>query len=81
MKLLWVVLGLASCAGVFRTRTGFVQGCFAIPLGVCFACEVELVSVIHTIDYAWTFSWRRLWLESDSTFVVATLRSRSRKIP
>ncbi|KAK0572334.1 hypothetical protein LWI29_030054 [Acer saccharum] len=73
--------GLAGCAGVFRTCRGFVRGCFAIPLGVCFAFEAELAAAVHAIDYAWTFGWHRLWLESDSTFVVNILRSRSRKVP
>ncbi|KAK3199937.1 hypothetical protein Dsin_023352 [Dipteronia sinensis] len=73
--------GLAGCAGVFRTCRGFFKGCFAIPLIVCFAFEAELAAAVHTIDYAWTFGWRRLWLESDSTFVVDTLRSRSYKVP
>ncbi|KAK0575059.1 hypothetical protein LWI29_033415 [Acer saccharum] len=73
--------GLAGCAGVFRTCRGFVRGCFAIPLGVCFAFEAELAAAVHAIDYAWTFGWHRLWLESDSTFVVNILRSRSRIVP
>ncbi|KAK3199187.1 hypothetical protein Dsin_022602 [Dipteronia sinensis] len=68
-------------SGIFRTCRGFVKSCFAIPLGVCFAFGAELTAAVHTIDYAWTFGWRRLWLESDSTFVVDTLRSRSRKVP
>ncbi|KAK2664369.1 hypothetical protein Ddye_002943 [Dipteronia dyeriana] len=72
--------GSLGCAGVFRTCMGFVKGCFAIPLGVCFAFKVELVAAVYTIDYAWTFGWRRLWLESDSTCVVDILRSRSRKV-
>ncbi|KAK3213082.1 hypothetical protein Dsin_017788 [Dipteronia sinensis] len=73
--------GLAGCAGVFCTYKGFVKSCFAIPLDVCFAFEAELAAAVHAIDYAWTFGWRQLWLESDSTFVVDTLRSRSRKVP
>ncbi|KAK1577292.1 hypothetical protein Q3G72_020471 [Acer saccharum] len=68
-----------GCTRVFRTCRGFVKGCFAIPLGVCFAFEIELATAVHAIDNAWTFGWRRLWLESDSTFVVTILRSRSRK--
>ncbi|KAK0595507.1 hypothetical protein LWI29_007339 [Acer saccharum] len=60
----------AGCARVFCTCRGFVKGCFAIPLGVCFAFEAELAVAVHAIDYAWTFGWRWLWLESDSTFVV-----------
>ncbi|KAK3217683.1 hypothetical protein Dsin_011653 [Dipteronia sinensis] len=73
--------GLAGCAGVFRTCRGFVKGCFVIPIGVCFAFKAELATAVHAIDYAWTFGWRRLWLESDSTFVVDALRSKSRKVP
>jgi len=34
---------LPGCANVFRTFKGFVNGCFAILLGVCFAFESELV--------------------------------------
>ncbi|KAK3183818.1 hypothetical protein Dsin_031104 [Dipteronia sinensis] len=52
--------GLAGCAGFFCTCRGFVKGYFAIPLGVCFAFEVELAAVVHAVDYAWTFGWRRL---------------------
>ncbi|KAK2659082.1 hypothetical protein Ddye_005615 [Dipteronia dyeriana] len=44
--------GLAGCAGFFRTCKGFVKGCFAIPLGVCFAFEAELAAADYAIDYA-----------------------------
>ncbi|KAK0578736.1 hypothetical protein LWI29_015418 [Acer saccharum] len=73
--------GLAGCAEVFRTCRGFVKGCFAIPLGVCFAFKAELAIAVHAIDYTWTFGWCWLWLESDSTFVVDILRFRSRMVP
>ncbi|KAK2661126.1 hypothetical protein Ddye_007659 [Dipteronia dyeriana] len=73
--------GLVGCAGVFRTCRGFVKCCFAIHLGVYFAFEAELADVVYAIDYAQTFGWHQLWLESDSTFVVDILRSRSRKVP
>ncbi|KAK3195732.1 hypothetical protein Dsin_027042 [Dipteronia sinensis] len=73
--------GLVGYALVFRTCKGFFKGCFAISLGVCFAFEAKLAAVVHAIDYAWTFGCRRLWLESDSAFVVAVFRSRSRKVP
>ncbi|KAK2655634.1 hypothetical protein Ddye_008686 [Dipteronia dyeriana] len=72
---------LAGCAGVFRTCRSFIKGCFAIPLGVCFAFEAEFAAAVYAIDYAWTFGCRRLWLESDSTFVMDILRSKSRKVP
>ncbi|KAK2643687.1 hypothetical protein Ddye_018882 [Dipteronia dyeriana] len=73
--------GLAGCAGVFCTCRGFVKDCFTIPFGVCFAFESELAVAVYAIDYAWNFGWRRLWLKSDSTFVVDILSSRSRKVP
>ncbi|KAK2658407.1 hypothetical protein Ddye_004940 [Dipteronia dyeriana] len=38
--------------GVFRTCRGFVKGCFATPLGVCFAFEAELAVAVYAIDYA-----------------------------
>ena len=40
-----------ACVDVFRICRGFVKDCFAIPLGVCFAFEAELVVVIHAIEY------------------------------
>ena len=44
-------LGLAGCVGVFHTYRDFINGCFAILLGVCFAFEDELVVVVHAIEY------------------------------
>ena len=38
---------LLGYAGVFRTCRGFVNGCFAIPLDVCFAFKVELAAAVH----------------------------------
>ena len=44
--------GLAGCVRVFHTCRGFVKGCFAIPLGVCFAFEAKLAAAVNAIDYA-----------------------------
>ena len=51
--------GLASCVGVFCTCKSFVKGCFANPHGVSFTFEAKLAVIVHAIDYAWTFGWRR----------------------
>ena len=73
-------LDVARCAGFIRTCRDFVKGCFAILLGVCFAFKTELVVVVHMIENASSFSWRRLWLESDSPYLVALLRSYFRQV-
>ena len=70
-----------GCDGVCRTCKGFIKGCFVIPLGVCFAFEGELVVVVHAIEYVQSVCWRRLWLESDSTYMVSLLRSCSGRAP
>jgi len=37
---------LIGCDDVFHTCRGFIEGCFAIPFGVCFSFEAELVVVV-----------------------------------
>ena len=56
---------LTGCVGVFRICRGFVKSCFAILLSVCFGFKAEIATAVRTIEYAWFFNWRRLWLESD----------------
>ena len=45
--------GLAGSIGIFRTSHGFVKGCFAIPIGIGFAFEAELVATIHATLFHW----------------------------
>ena len=33
------------------------------------------------INFAWKYGWHRIWLESDSTYVVQLLSSRSELVP
>ena len=47
------------------------------PLAFAFTFEDELVADVHVIEYIWSFSWRRLWLERDSACLVALLYSYS----
>ena len=70
-------LGLADSAGIFCTSHGFVKGCFAIPIGIGFAFEAELAATIHAISFAWEKDWHALWLEMDSSYLVAFLRNHS----
>ncbi|PON97562.1 Ribonuclease H-like domain containing protein [Trema orientale] len=74
-------LGFSSCGGVFRNSRGFVLGCFASKLGMGFSFEVELVGVVMAISIAFVCGWHRFWIESDSTYVVGLLKSRSKLVP
>lgn len=73
--------GTASCGGVFRNSRGFVKGCFSISIGIAFAFEAELLSVIIAIEAASQRNWNHLWLECDSTYVVGLLNTKSEEVP
>ncbi|KAK3198315.1 hypothetical protein Dsin_021730 [Dipteronia sinensis] len=72
--------GGGGCGGVFRTCRSFVKACFAVPLGQVFAFEVELLAASLAINYAWNLGWHRIWLESDSSYVVQLLSIRSNQV-
>ena len=73
--------GLAGSAGVFRNCRGFIRGCFALPIGIAYAFEAELVAAIHAINYAWDRGWKHLWLETDSTYLVYLFKRKSKVVP
>lgn len=75
--------GQSSCGGVFRNCRGFVKGCFSRLQGTGFAFEAELVAAMTalSIDHFKGKGWTTLWIESDSTYVVTLLRSRSHLVP
>ena len=50
---------------------------FSCKLGVTFALEVELVGTMTTIVVAYLKGWHKLWIESDSNYIVAFISSRS----
>ena len=58
-----------------------MKGCFAILLGRVFAFEAELLAASLAINFAWKYGWHRIWLESDSTYMVQLLSSRSKLVP
>ena len=45
--------GVVGSGGIFRNYRSFVHGCFALPIGLAFAFEAELVAVIQAISFAW----------------------------
>ncbi|KAK3231275.1 hypothetical protein Dsin_003156 [Dipteronia sinensis] len=67
--------GMRGCGAVFRNCRSFVKCCFAIPLGQTFAFEAELLTATMGINFAWKYGWRRIWLKSDSSYVVQLLFS------
>ena len=73
--------GVGGCGGVFRNCRAFVKGCFVSPLGQVFAFEAELIAASMAINFAWQNGWHRLWLESDSSYVVQLLSSRFEQVP
>ncbi|KAK3204772.1 hypothetical protein Dsin_018818 [Dipteronia sinensis] len=72
--------GVESCGGVFQTCRSFVKVCFAVPLGQVFAFEAELLAASLAINYAWNLGWHRIWLESDSSYVLQLLSIRSDQV-
>ncbi|KAK3212733.1 hypothetical protein Dsin_017439 [Dipteronia sinensis] len=45
-----------------------------------FAFEAELLADSFAINYAWNLGWHRIWLESDSSYVVQLLLIRSDQV-
>ncbi|KAK3221988.1 hypothetical protein Dsin_009013 [Dipteronia sinensis] len=72
--------GVGDYGGVFRTCRSFVKACFVVPLGQVFAFEAELLAASLAINYAWNLGWSRIWLESDSSYVVQLLSIRSDQV-
>ncbi|KAK2652805.1 hypothetical protein Ddye_012661 [Dipteronia dyeriana] len=70
-----------GCGGIFRNCRAFVKGCFAVPLDHVFAFEAKLLAASIAINFAWQNGWHRIWLESDSSYVVQLLSSRPEQVP
>ncbi|XP_057803256.1 uncharacterized protein LOC131018559 [Salvia miltiorrhiza] len=70
-----------ATGGVFRDNVGWVRGCFHYKGGTGFAFEAELLAVIMAIQIAHSRGWFALWVESDSTYIVNLLNTRSNIVP
>ncbi|KAK3185057.1 hypothetical protein Dsin_032343 [Dipteronia sinensis] len=73
--------GVGGYGGILRNCRAFVNAYFVIPLGLVFAFEAKLLAVWLTINFAWKYGWHWIWLESDSSYVVQLLSSRSEMVP
>lgn len=69
--------GAAACRGIFRDRHASILGCFALNLGISFAFHAEIMGAILTIDIAFKKGWHYIWLECDSSLVVAAFSNPS----
>ncbi|XP_057803244.1 uncharacterized protein LOC131018545 [Salvia miltiorrhiza] len=66
---------------LFRDKFSWVRGCFHVKGGIGFAFEAELLAVISAIQIADHRNWKYLWIESDSTYIVNLLQTRSLDVP
>lgn len=73
-------LGVAEGGGIFYNCRGYVKGCFTVSFGEFYVFEVEMLTVMHALEIAERNSWNKLWLESDTLFVVNILSSRSHEM-
>lgn len=73
--------GRGGAGGIFRTALSFPHGAFAIHFDSIFAFEAELWAVMFALSKAMEFNWNYIWLESESTYVVNLLSTKSHKVP
>jgi hypothetical protein len=63
--------GNASCGGIFRNfASDFIYG-FAEPIGIASSFVAEICGAMRAIEIVFQNNWTHLWLESDSSLVVA----------
>ncbi|KAK2369712.1 hypothetical protein QL285_082828 [Trifolium repens] len=67
--------GNVACGGVFRDHHANFVYAFAEPIGIETAYFAELCGVLKAIDIAYEKNWINLWVESDSSQVVAAFKN------
>lgn len=73
--------GNATCGGVFRRYKGFVDGSFALPLGVQTPLFAEIMGFRKTGELATVKGWFPLWIEMDSTTLLYMVKAKSSEVP
>ncbi|CAL0312718.1 unnamed protein product [Lupinus luteus] len=63
--------GHAGGGGIFRDNSRLMLGCFAAYFGLQDSIFVELLAALMAIEIAHSKGWFNIWLECDSTIVVA----------
>jgi ribonuclease HI len=72
---------VASSGGVFRDANGDFLFAFDEPLGFENAFFAELCGAMNAIEIAFHKSWLNMWLESDSSLMVAAFKNPSKSVP
>jgi ribonuclease HI len=65
----------AACGGIFRNHEADFVYSFAEPLGITNSYIAEMCGVMRAIEIAYQNQLSNLWLESDSTTVVAAFNN------
>ncbi|XP_057770983.1 uncharacterized protein LOC130990768 [Salvia miltiorrhiza] len=71
---------LIHTGGVMRDASS-VLGCFHFSAGRGWAFEAELLALIITLEQIIAQNWDFVWIETDCTYMVDLLRSRSHTVP
>jgi ribonuclease HI len=67
--------GPSSCGGIFRDHEANFIYAFADPLGISTSFVAEMCGAMRAIEMAFQKNWMHLWLESDSSLVVAAFNN------
>jgi ribonuclease HI len=67
--------GNASCGGLFRDHASDFIFAFAEPLGIASSFVAEISGAMRAIEIAFQHHWNNLWLETDSSLVVAAFNN------
>ncbi|WJX14219.1 hypothetical protein P8452_04514 [Trifolium repens] len=67
--------GNAACGGVFRDHASDFIYAFAEPLGIVSSFVAEISGAMRAIEIAFQHQWHSLWLETDSSLVVAAFNN------
>ncbi|KAK2424264.1 hypothetical protein QL285_034644 [Trifolium repens] len=72
--------GNASCGGIFRDHEANFIYAFAEPLGFASSYVAELCGAMRAIEIAFQQNWFNLWIESDSSVVVAAFSNPAKPV-
>ncbi|KAL8464675.1 hypothetical protein ACS0TY_034252 [Phlomoides rotata] len=66
---------------IFRNSRGFFAGAFYTRIGHGYPLEAKLAAILHSVIYAQAQGWSSLWVESDFSLVIDTVKKKIPLIP
>jgi ribonuclease HI len=72
--------GNAACGGVFRDHNADFTFAFSEPLGVDSSVFAEMCGAMRALEIAFENNWLNLWLELDSSLVVAAFKNPAKPV-